>query len=414
MSEAISHSKGPGLIRRISRGAANKLSRRRTSTHSDHRDQSSGPMVRRRSESRSAGLEQVRPFLDAEEDDDEGAVEFEDLIEEPGAGIASGIGPRTCPSSPASGARTPNGPFPPTGSALFSSGDGPIIPSILQHGTFLTKVTKKKRKTLKFVLDREAAKVCWDPSKPNKRFYIDDIRDIRTGRDARNYREECGVAIEFEARWFTLVVAEPSRSKGRPFKTIHLIAPNSVIFDCWIRTLEAFSQHRIDVMTGLAGQDETAIRALWGREMSRISSQSSRAEVGERLNMDDLERLCRGLHLNCAKDDLRRHFVKADIARSGSLDFAGFSDFMGGLKERQDLKDIYNRIAADPEAGLDRAEFLAFVRDSQGAPVDRERVFWDLVFDQDTRRARSVAGTPLLGEHEAEEGEHRRMGSTLR
>jgi hypothetical protein len=34
-----------------------------------------------------------------------------------------------------------------------------------------------------------SAKVFWDLSNPAKRFYIDDIKEIRVGADARNYRE---------------------------------------------------------------------------------------------------------------------------------------------------------------------------------------------------------------------------------
>ena len=49
-------SKAPGLMRRISRGAANKLTRRRQSaTQNDKRDRSSGPVImRRRSDSKTS------------------------------------------------------------------------------------------------------------------------------------------------------------------------------------------------------------------------------------------------------------------------------------------------------------------------------------------------------------------------
>lgn len=391
MSDAVSTTKSTGLIRRISRGAANKLSRRRTSTTGDDRDQSSGPMVRRRpSEGHGGGLELTRADMD---DMDDGFDDVDELNEPLGLVLGS--------ESPMSGSRTPQGA--PTSSTTLVAGVGPVIPISLQRGTNLTKVTKRKSKMLKFVLDPDAAKVVWDPSKPTKRFYIDDIREVRTGRDARNYREECQVPIELEDHWFTVIVAEPARSKGRPFKAIHLIASNEVTFRMWVTTLEQFSQYRMNIMTGVAGQDETAIRALWTREMGRTPSSLPRTDQSERLRLDGVERLCRSLHLNCAKTDLRLHFARADQAGAGSLDFAGFKEFIRALKERHDLEEIYTRAATDPEAGLDRAEFMKFLRDSQGVDMDREIAQWEQVFDRCARQARSTAPSPIVEEEKDQE-----------
>nr|GFD60861.1 hypothetical protein [Tanacetum cinerariifolium] len=66
----------------------------------------------------------------------------------------------------------------------------PVRNSRLEQGTVLRKVTKKEKKEINLRLDLESAKVFWDPSRPSKCFYIDDVREIRSGLEAKHYREE--------------------------------------------------------------------------------------------------------------------------------------------------------------------------------------------------------------------------------
>ena len=74
-------------------------------------------------------------------------------------------------------------------------------------------------------LDLESAKVFWDPSRPSKAFYIDDVKEIRSGPEAKHYREECGLSENWAPYWFTIVYTDTTRSKGR-IRTMHLIAPD--------------------------------------------------------------------------------------------------------------------------------------------------------------------------------------------
>lgn len=62
VNDPAAPSKAPGLMRRISRGAANKLTRRRQSaSQNDKRDRSSGPVImRRRSDSNKTGPQPPR------------------------------------------------------------------------------------------------------------------------------------------------------------------------------------------------------------------------------------------------------------------------------------------------------------------------------------------------------------------
>lgn len=345
-------------------------------------------MLRRRSN--SSGLVDDAGLLDRSDP----PTDLDDTLEEPS--ISSGG-----PDSPISGARTPNGGF--NYGPGTVAGVGPVIPSILQRGTVLTKVTKKKRKTFKYVLDIDAAKVCWDPSRPNKRFYIDDIREIRTGADARNYREEFQIPSEAEPRWFTILYADEKRSKGRPIKTMHLIAPNEFIFDCWTTTLRDFSRYRMDMMTGLAGLSETSLRALWNREMSRTLANGTRTEQDERLNLEGVERLCLSLHIVCSKNNLRYHFAKADKEGAGSLDFGGFKDFIRGLKERRELKEIFSHVASDQELGLDKTEFMTFLRDTQSMSPGTDPAHWNNVFERYAKKNRLKGNMTPTAEEESDQ-----------
>ncbi|KAH8698500.1 phosphoinositide-specific phospholipase C [Talaromyces proteolyticus] len=366
-----------GLMRRISRGAASKLTRRRqSSTQRDKRDHSSGPLImRRRSDSKAHPRNCRESTMDSSFDD-------EDIdIYEP---FNSWYG---------SEATSINSDLPPTPFITRELGAvAPKVDSALQRGTLLTKVTKKKSKQVRFFLDFDAAKVRWDLTNPSKRFYIDDIKEIRVGADARNYREEYQITAEAESRWITIVFADPDRSKGRPVKTMHLITPDDYTLELWTATLEHISRYRIGLMAGLAGssQSDTILRAHWQREFSRLFPQGSLPGEVEALDLPAIESVCQSLHINCSKDMLRTQFMKADVNATGKLDYSQFKEFISGLKERKDLRRIYKDIAiSDPDEGLSLDEFLQFLHDVQKEDIVRDREYWVLIFERVVRRARA-------------------------
>jgi phosphatidylinositol phospholipase C delta len=268
----------------------------------------------------------------------------------------------------------------------------PKVDSALQRGTVLTKVTRKKSKQVRFFLDFDAAKVRWDLSNPAKRFYIDDIKEVRVGPDARNYREEYQIAPEAESRWITIIFADPDRSKGRPVKTMHLITPDDYTLELWTATLEHISRYRIGLMAGLAGssQSEAVLRAHWQREMSRLYPQGFKPGESESLDLAAVESVCRSLHINCSKTTLRAQFAKADIAGNGRLDFAEFKDFISRLKDRKDLRQFYKEFAtSDVDEGLTLEEFLRFLKDVQKEDIVEDREYWKSIFDRVVRRSRT-------------------------
>ncbi|KAH0566533.1 hypothetical protein GP486_000074 [Trichoglossum hirsutum] len=375
MSDAVTISKGPGLIRRLSRGAANKLTRRRTSSTHVECNSSSGPVIMRSRSESNGTLEKGRDSLDLRHDEND-----EEAIEEPSDSTVDGLTDDSRNSPGACSSR-------PGGEAI-----GPAIPPVLRKGSLLTKISRKKKVKRTFMLDVDTAIVSWDPTKPSKRFCVDDIKEIRVGADARNYREEFGIPAASESRWFTIIYAEYERN-GR-LKALHLIAPDEGMFSLWTTTLEKLSKFRIDMMSGLALQGEKLLRAHWRQEMAKQAASGIQAEGEEQMSLDRTEKLCRNLHINCSKAYLRAQFERANTDNTKSLTFPQFKEFVRLLKERKDVKDIFKAIASDPEAGLEEMKFMGFLCNEQGVDVESSRPHWQHVYAKFVRRSRSKEEVP--------------------
>ena len=381
MSEAIAASKSPGLIRRLSRGAANRLRRRQSSNHLSNRDRSSGPvMLRRRSNSKNDVELEIGAV------DNEFEADIEDVREDPepaqGLGLAveglNGLGLED--GSPI------------IKTSLTQGGIAPIVPSILRKGTTLTKVTKTKRKQLHFVLNTDSAKVSWDPLNSSKQFYIDDIQQIRLQGDARNYRESFGIPPESESRWFTIIYADPDRAKGRPIKTMHLVAPNQLTFEYWTYTLDDLQKYRHELMNGVAGSrlNEKTLKGHWKCEMAKLFNGRDHEEYEENLDFEGVENLCHSFHIHCSKNMLRAQFGKADKNGTGCLNFEEFKEFIRRLKQRNDIKDIYKAVDPNSNDGITLQDFLGFLEGTQGISVKSDRQSWVKVFNKHIRQANKI------------------------
>jgi phosphatidylinositol phospholipase C delta len=286
-----------------------------------------------------------------------------------------------------------------------SPGPGPVIPSILLQGTAMTKVTKKKKALVTLVLENEAAKVSWDKSRPSKAFYIDDIKDIRAGRAAENYRREFGVPDADEPRFFSILYAVPDKSKGRSQKMMHLIAKDEQTFDLWTSTLDAISKHRQDLMASLSSFHDKAVRAYWRTEMNKQFQDRPHSEDEEEIDLNGVERLCRSLHIHGSSNYLRSKFYEADLSRTARLNFAEFQDFVRLMKRREDVGSVYRELASEPDKGMTLDEFLTFLRSSQAEDVDSDGAYWEGIFNKFVRRSKPREQA-LLG---AQEGEVARM-----
>ncbi|KAF1835188.1 1-phosphatidylinositol-4,5-bisphosphate phosphodiesteras-like protein 1 [Decorospora gaudefroyi] len=366
MAEALG--KGPGLIRRVSRGAQGIPNRFRRGNTTAQRDKSSGPVImRRRSDSRTAA------------DGDTGMSDFdafeeEEAIEDPlepvhGLGISN-----TTPS---------------VSSIPDAAVTAPVRNSRLEQGTVLRKITKKDKKEINLRLDLESAKVFWDPSRPSKSFYIDDVKEIRSGAEAEHYREECGLSENWAPYWFTIVYTDTTRSKGR-VRTMHLIAPDVGVFNLWTQTLESVSRNRIDLMAGLLGFADKSAKLVWQRAMKK------RGDGEESLDFPSTVELCRSLHINCTEATLRAYFRKADTMDAGKLNQSQFLYFVRRLKERKDIKSIYKCYTSGSKIEMDKATFFSFLQQEQGVNVSENVEHWTATFDKFARATRPRA-TPIEG-----------------
>jgi phosphatidylinositol phospholipase C delta len=257
----------------------------------------------------------------------------------------------------------------------------PVRNSRLEQGTVLRKFANKSLpKEINLRLDLESAKVYWDSSRPSKCFYIDEIREIRSGPEAKHYREECGQSEQLAPLWFTIVYTDTTRSKGK-IRLMHLAAPDLAIFDLWTHTLDSVSRNRIDMMAGLMGFADKSAKLVWQRAMKK------RGDAEESLDFPRTAELCRSLHINCTENTLRAYFSKADTAQNGRLNQSQFLYFVKRLKERRDVKAIYKSLTSGSKE-MDRVAFFTFLQNEQGVDVNADLEHWTITFERFARATR--------------------------
>jgi len=373
MAEVIASSRSPGLIRRISRGAHDRLRRRTSHQHSLRmRDQSAGPvLVRRRSDSNAAS-ETGQDMSDLELDN-----QAEERIDEPytvpprdhanGLGISIGR-----PSNASSGS---------------DNRVAPAVSAILQAGTWVFKHSKKnKKKRIKIWLDPNSARVCWHSSNPAKSFFIDDVRDVRVGAESRNARDDAKISDEHESRWVTIVYEPPERSKGRTIKTMHLIMDSKMIVDYWTEALGNVTRERSEIMSALASSSEKSEKGMaiaWTKTMTRPHRQGPTGE--ECFTLEDATWLCARLEINCSNSAVKTHFMRSDNRNTGCLDYTQYKDFVNSFKERKDIQHLFTNISCGTDNDVRLDDFFTFLINDQKINVDKDRPHWESVFEKFSR-----------------------------
>ncbi|KAF7185076.1 1-phosphatidylinositol 4,5-bisphosphate phosphodiesterase 1 [Pseudocercospora fuligena] len=370
MAEAMSVGRspgGPGIIRRISRGAHNKLRRRASTNHSLRmREQSAGPvLMRRRSDSNGASeFPDVSDLeLDSTTDEVLDEAPFPNYISRNNAlGISVGRPSIVSHNS----------------TSTFEGGIAPAVSKILQNGTMVTKHTKRKKKTIKLWLDIGTARVCWHTSNPSKSFSVDDVREVRLGADSRNARDDVSIADDQEGLWVTIVYDVPERSKGRNIKTMHITMPDDYVFKIWTEALSKVTRQRWEMMNALASspeKNEKSMAMAWREVMSNKDPTAK-----ERFTLDDARWLCRKLEINCTDSAVKTHF-KA-VTKDDSLDFEGYKQFVQTFRERKDIQNIYRNQSFGTDLDMSLESFLEFLKNVQKVDVDRERAHWEGVFNK--------------------------------
>ncbi|KAK3378361.1 hypothetical protein B0H63DRAFT_398417 [Podospora didyma] len=391
MSEAV---KSASLIRRGSNSLKKAMSglprpRRHSSTNTRSRDGSvAGLMRRRESASNNPNPLIEHASLHYSESDDDCAIEREDdgFFTFGGDGAPRGASPVSATGSHAES----------TSSSTLTA--GPVVPLALRQGTPLNKVTKKKGlKKITLVLDPDSAKIWWDRNRPSKSIYIDDIKEIRTAEDIRQYRLDTGLGEEYESRFFSIHYTPPGESRA---KVLHLVADTEDGFRTWTEALDAISKHRQDFATSLMAFNDKAIRTYWRLEMAKQYGDKPHLPEEEHIDFLGVERVCRSLHIHVSSQELRAklEWVKGRKSSlddqpptqmcSSRLSFDEFLEFVRLMKARKDVRAVYSENAADIEGGMTKSEFLNFLRHVQRENVDEDLAAWENVFFRFARKGK--------------------------
>ncbi|KAF5325342.1 hypothetical protein D9619_010084 [Psilocybe cf. subviscida] len=238
---------------------------------------------------------------------------------------------------------------------------------ILQQGTLMTKVSAKKQKTYLFRLDADLGQIAW-VSKRHKIIPIENIKEIRSGHEARHNREHLQLAIEYQDRWITIIYILDGH-----YKTLHLVAPDNVTFQMWDHSVRALHAIRQDLMRGI-GNGEMR-EALWERHYWKAADE----EPDHRLTFSEIEGLCRKLNINSSHDELLRLFKQADTRNREYLDFDDFRKFVKLLKARPEIDRLYKRLRKENGDTFDIRAFEAFIREKQKSniPANELHVLFD-------------------------------------
>ncbi len=350
--EPSAGSRPAGIMRKLSQSAKEGVSsarqtlrRKASSSAQSRRDESTGPITRRRSDSRTAlanGYAAESP-----------SVEAFSLEVQTGLGV-NYTDTMSVHSEPATLAE----------SSLLE-GQAPSVPERLVAGCLLTKITKNKKQEKMFFLDVEGSRVSWKGAVTTKVFHIDNIKSVRSGEEAASYQQELrGEAVD-PGLCFTVNYAASDSSKQ--VKTLHLVARDHHDLVLWVDTLESLAKHREELMTSMVGsvERESVIRAHWENEMAKQAVKQD-THKSDGLDLHAIQTLCRKLHIHIPDKEIQNHFKSVDASSSHRLDYKQFREFLRRLRERSDIRKLFNEIKNSSAKGMTRAQFITFLKRDQG------------------------------------------------
>ncbi|OQO06797.1 hypothetical protein B0A48_08585 [Cryoendolithus antarcticus] len=262
----------------------------------------------------------------------------------------------------------------------FEGGIAPAIHAVLEQGTWCDKISAKKTKRIKIWLDTNAARVCWHPTNSAKSFFIDDVREIRVGADARNARDDAQVQPEDENRMISIIYQGLTRSKGSHIKYMHLRTPDAYITNLWVEALDQVTRERTAIMNALSSstdKSEVSINMAWSQAMSRKAADQPAA-----FTLEDARRLCRQLEINCTPGTVKTHFDWINPERTGQLSRSQFKEFVNSFKERKDIQHEWRNLTMGTDREIDEPQFLDFLRMIQKIDVAKDVAHWSTVFDK--------------------------------
>ncbi|KAF8688609.1 Phospholipase C, catalytic domain (part), partial [Rhizoctonia solani] len=228
---------------------------------------------------------------------------------------------------------------------------GPIVPALLVQGTPMYKVSPKTPKKVKqkfFRLDADQGIVTWESDKAGI-IQIENIKEIRTGQEARYYREQFKIPADREDRWMTIVYTSANKNK-----MLHTIAFSEDTMRLWSTTLDSLRELRQNIMSGIVSPAGFWEKHYWsGADIS----------TDGKLEIEEVERLCRRLGIGCERSEVKEWFKNADKGGKGYLQFSDFRAFVKRLHARPEIKRLWNRMRGDRLFDLE--VFAKFMKEEQ-------------------------------------------------
>ncbi|KAF9652259.1 PLC-like phosphodiesterase [Thelephora ganbajun] len=224
----------------------------------------------------------------------------------------------------------------------------------------MTKASAKESKKVTVRIDADLGQIFYQ-SRRTRIIQVENIKELRSGSDARYYREQFGLSQNTEAKWLTIVYVI-----GAGYKTLHLISPDVNTHHTLDITLRKLHAIREELKNGSGGLEMR--QAIWEKQYWKSSDE----EKDRNLNFNDVEKMCHRLNLDPPRDELKKRFKAADEERKGTLDFAAFRRFVKALKARPELEQIFNDLTKGSEGRLTFPLFLNFMRNTQKAVESEE------------------------------------------
>jgi phosphatidylinositol phospholipase C delta len=128
---------------------------------------------------------------------------------------------------------------------------------------------------------------------------LEYIKELRTGPEARYYREQFGVSYTHESCWMSIVYMYDGE-----YKTLHLLATTKDLFRLWEDSIRKLMAVRKEMLMGLS--DGAVREEVWARQHWADADSEDR---DERLAFDEVEKMCRKMNVNASKDKLKSLFT---------------------------------------------------------------------------------------------------------
>ena len=126
---------------------------------------------------------------------------------------------------------------------------------------------------------------------------IESIKEIRSGPQAKYYREQFKLSEALDDRWITIIYIVDGC-----YKTIHVVADTPEMHDIWLTCLNRLHAIRQGLMTGLGNIEVRD--AVWEKQYWKGADKGG----DSKLDFAEVESLCHRLNVNLSNTDIHAFF----------------------------------------------------------------------------------------------------------